>query len=606
MPDLTPTLQAWYGTSSTHLWRNAAGRFEEVISYRGFDQGCPLAPAAYSIGQRTVLEPYLEMLLHMDPLAKMYSYLDDTYLVVSKQCAVLALTGLSQELGRIGLELNPSKTVAWSPGGVDALPLELQPHFVPTLPVLGAHLLSPGDVTDATLQLGGHGADLARAGRRLEQLWQRLTKLHKAGLKAQAVAALLKTYAGPASQYNLQLNLATSDEVQAYDTQLVGYWEFLTCRTLPAEAQTRLGLPAKLGGCGVQFASTRRNAAFWGMWTKCFSEVQADTTFTTAADLLVAAPRLTNLLETARAGLVAQGVLNFQDSPLSEAMIHDVPKAQRLLVTQVQKITNASLLASLTPERAAELRGGGGPGAAGFLWYPSEACCSLEDELWRTALRQRLALPRAEYAETQLPSAVHHCHLRAAAHNAPCGHPLDERGFHAMTEQSGGRVLARHNHLAKAVGSLVTRWRGSAPLYDQRVPQWDRPSRRAGHEGAIEHAELDLEYIDDDGRRWIDVTVRHPAAGGETAVRAAARKDGEATRRAERAKHERYPGDRMTPFAVETPGRLGAEARQWLMTQIRLLAVDEQTFELARAYKVLSCAVQRETAMQLRRAAALR
>ena len=175
-----------------------------------------------------------------------------------------------------------------------------------------------------------------------------------------------------------------------------------------------------------------------------------------------------------------------------------------------------------------------------------------------------------------------------------------------MTEQSGGRVLARHNHLAKAVGSLVTRWRGSAPLYDQRVPQWDRPSRRAGHEGAIEHAELDLEYIDDDGRRWIDVTVRHPAAGGETAVRAAARKDGEATRRAERAKHERYPGDRMTPFAVETPGRLGAEARQWLMTQMRLLAVDVQTFDLARAYKVLSCAVQRETAMQLRRAAALR
>ena len=125
--------------------------------------------------------------------------------------------------------------------------------------------------------------------------------------------------------------------------------------------------------------------------------------------------------------------------------------------------------------------------------------------------------------------------------------------------------MARHTRLSKAVGGLLTRWKGTAPLYEQRVPEWDRPNRRPGREEETERAVLDIEYTDDEGRRWLDVTVRHPAAGDDSALRWAARKDGEATRRAERGKHERYPGPRLTPFAVETPGRIGAEARGWLL-----------------------------------------
>ena len=163
----------------------------------------------------------------------------------------------------------------------------------------------------------------------------------------------------------------------------------------------------------------------------------------------------------------------------------------------------------------------------------------------------------------------------------------------------------RHARLAKAVGGLVTRWLGTHPLTEQRVPSWDRPSRRPGAEGTTEHAVLDLEYVDEDGRHWVDVTVRHPAAGSAAYVRAAARKDGEASRRAEREKHTRYPGPRLTPFAVELPGRLGAEARLWLLSQVRRLPKDQQSFELARAYRVVSCAVQAEAARQLRKAAGL-
>ena len=98
----------------------------------------------------------------------------------------------------------------------------------------------------------------------------------------------------------------------------------------------------------------------------------------------------------------------------------------------------------------------------------------------------------------------------------------------------------------------------------------------------MERAVLDIEYAAEDCRRWIDVTVRQPAAGDRAAVLAACRRDGEATRRAERSKHQRYSGSQLTPFALETPGRLGAEARAWLLSEVRQLPADTQAREVAK------------------------
>ena len=117
---------------------------------------------------------------------------------------------------------------------------------------------------------------------------------------------------------------------------------------------------------------------------------------------------------------------------------------------------------------------------------------------------------------------------------------------------------------------------------------------------------LDNECATEDGRRWIDVTVRHPAAGDGSAVRAASRKEGELAGRAERSKHERYPGQQLTAFAVEVGGRLGGEARAFLLAETRQLPKDLQAKELQRAYKVVSCALQTEVARQLRKAAGLK
>jgi len=231
----------------------------------------------------------------------------------------------------------------------------------------------------------------------------------------------------------------------------------------------------------------------------------------------------------------------------------------------------------------------------------------MEDELWSTSLRQRLGLTRAEQQQQQLPHAAANCQNKTA-NGTTCAASLDANGKHSSTCKKGGGVHRCHDDTGRALAALLKRWTGQAALLNQRVPAWDRPRQnlRPG-EDPLERALLDVEYTDELERRWIDVTVRHPAAGNAAHVAAAARRAGEASRRAERTKHERYPGPQLTAFAVELPGRLGGEARLWLRQQVRKhVPTDKWTHEVNRAYKVLSCTVQSQMARQLRSASGLK
>ena len=197
----------------------------------------------------------------LDSAANLYSYLDDTYLVVSPSVAALALAGLSRALEPLGLHLNPSKTMIWSLAGIHNVPAELRSKAVPALPVLGAHLRTPGDTETAPVLLGEEGAALANVTARFSKLWDGLKALIGKGLKRQAIGALLRAYAGPASQHALQLLPAQDGEVASYDRALKAAWSNLADRPLDDEACQRAGLPLKQGGAGVQWASARRYAS---------------------------------------------------------------------------------------------------------------------------------------------------------------------------------------------------------------------------------------------------------------------------------------------------------------------------------------------------------
>ena len=124
--------------------------------------------------------------------------------------------------------------------------------------------------------------------------------------------------------------------------------------------------------------------------------------------------------------------------------------------------------------------------------------------------------------------------------------------------------------------------------------------QNAAGEQVLERAVLDIEHTDvDNCRRWIDVSVRVAMAGSTAELGFAPRKPGEAARRGEREKHTRYPGQQLTAFVVESGGRLGGEARQWLRRHVEELPEDMRTSELNRAYKAISCAVQSQLSRQL-------
>ena len=102
------------------------------------------------------------------------------------------------------------------------------------------------------------------------------------------------------------------------------------------------------------------------------------------------------------------------------------------------------------------------------------------------------------------------------------------------------------------------------------------------------------------------MTIRQGAAGTAAARLKASKKDGEPSRRAERKKHARYPTSELVAFAVEGLGRLGGEARAWLKAGAYSQLGDVQVAELTRAHRIISAAVQGETARALRSAAGLR
>ena len=244
---------------------------------------------------------------------------------------------LEQAFQPLGLTLNPTKTQLWSPSGRDGLALQLHPLYTDVLPVLGGKLATSGETREGALvHLGGQANGLAEVTERLKEVWTALARLSKAGLTRQTVAALLRNYAGPASQYVLQLEQPSDAQVLDYDNLLTSLWETLAQRTFTDAAKKRLGLSTKLSGCGAQFAATRRHAAYWSMSCATLDKVVAGTRFSTVATFLEAVPQLAAKLETARQGLVQQG-LSFNDgAPLANAVRSSLRQGMLVLMTQAK------------------------------------------------------------------------------------------------------------------------------------------------------------------------------------------------------------------------------------------------------------------------------
>ena len=108
---------------------------------------------------------------------------------------------------------------------------------------------------------------------------------------------------------------------------------------------------------------------------------------------------------------------------------------------------------------------------------------------------------------------------------------------------------------------------------------------------------MDVVMHNGTNRHLVDVCVTSPFAGDSRYVTACARRNGYSSRRAAIAKRNKYNSPELAPFALETGGRLGADARALL----KLMAshADDPTAELNYYYRAVSSVLQDGVARQI-------
>ena len=246
---------------------------------------------------------------------------------------------------------------------------------------------------------------------------------------------------------------------------------------------------------------------------------------------------------------------------------------QRHLSRRRAEATRGRLLASLPPKLRARLRACGGPGAGAWLLAaPTGATTRLSDLEYKVAARLRLRAP------LHLGGLLDRCRNRRSGDPAEepadvgpggeCSKHLDADGFHALTCLVGGLVIRRH-HALRDLLAAIGREAGYAAATEVTEPAWTRARTNARGETEVEHARLDNRFTGPpaDPLVYGDVVVSHPE--GTAWLETAADADGAAAAGAARAKHSRYPafalpGGRLVPFSVETFGRWGPEALEFL------------------------------------------
>ena len=152
--------------------------------------------------------------------------------------------------------------------------------------------------------------------------------------------------------------------------------------------------------------------------------------------------------------------------------------------------------------------------------------------------------------------------------------------------------MYRHDGLVRCLGVLGARALDPKPQLEQVIPELAREVN-----GQVGEARLDVVMRDGASRILVDVVVVSGYAGGTSFRVACARRDGHAARRAAIAKRERYPSADLVPFALETGGRLGSDARALLVRMAA--AAEDKHRELPLLYRAVSSVLQDGVTRQL-------
>lgn len=583
------TAHAWYDGVAHHVVRDSQGISHVITADRGVDQGCPLGAFLFALVLRGPAEAVLAYARSLDPAAALAFYLDDGYLVIDAMHAPQVLDKLRAEFAQVGLELNDAKVKVWARPGL-SIPEALQPIRTDSLKCLGRHLSASGSGDGHPgLECLTPVGDLTVETQQLAVMRDALLQLREAGLDRHTAVTLFRAYAGPAAQYALRAAVVPDSEARRYDLELAQSWSALLGRQVSA-AETRFWLPTRMGGVGAMSAVQRAAPSAWAAWSSVLPDLRDYFGADSAEALLDKAPVVQSALAGLHARVVALGAPSwFTQSTLSQAICCPVRAAQLMPHIHTRALKN--LTGSMTTKQQAFYRTLRGPGAGGFLEPPLDDRYVISDNRFTIAVCRRLGHPFPQHSTP--PTGPLLCTNTTQAGRV-CGAQCDPDGSHLECCGAGGGFLVRHDGLVNGICEFAKRGMDARPKVEQVVPQL-----LAKVCGQVGQARMDVVLHDGAKRMLVDVTVVSPYAGDATFVNACSRRDGHAARRAAIAKRAKYDSVDLVPFAVETGGRLGADARALL--HVFAARSDDPARELSYLLRATSSLLQDGVARQLER-----
>ena len=254
-PTMFPWLKTLYGQPAMLFCQGSV-----LLSRTGVHQGCPLGPAAFSVGIHKAAQSLEQFALQWEVF-----YLDDGLIVGPAARVQEAFASLRSTLATLDLAVNLQKCVLWGPGA----------RLLGSLPA--DHPLRAVSVTQFDEGSGVKmvGVPVGRTGETVFQdaiLGKRIQAL-------EASCGALAALPDPQLQHcllrqcldaaKLQFTLRTTSTVSAAATELLkraddsilGVMEEAVGGGLKPQARQQVALPFAMGGCGIRLPSSVRDPA---------------------------------------------------------------------------------------------------------------------------------------------------------------------------------------------------------------------------------------------------------------------------------------------------------------------------------------------------------
>ena len=270
-------VRQFYATTSTYIWHDHNGQPHEVSQAEGGEQGDPLMPALFSLGQRTALQTVHS---NLEPGETLFAFLDDVYVVLLPHRVRPVYDLLQHHLfNQAHIQLNAGKTRVWNQAG--------QPP--PNIQALGPDVWAcSSDTLSQEQGLMVLGAPVGTASYKQQQL-QRTREQHNSLLQRlseledlQAAWLLPLFCASPRCHYHLRMPLADAipvleqqapeafaqllHQLQADDLQDYGWqppeWQHLADGLAPPRHHNSLEDGIALGRGWQHKAATTTHTAF--------------------------------------------------------------------------------------------------------------------------------------------------------------------------------------------------------------------------------------------------------------------------------------------------------------------------------------------------------